>query len=254
VRKLIILCLLSFFLTSCNRKDFIKLGEWSCGNGQLQLFKVDLVQYDYTAKYAALKFMDKKSIELDGNAINNGMPYDTSVYLGKPFQWIDTSTTFSTRYGSSEAYTRVIVYIPPHEFTQAEFYHFSECVKSNSNAIIKAAEADSSFWPNKIAAMVYGNLPDFTERYSKNKNDYYEIKPDGTISHIRKENGTTIYSDQGFGSRKVIMPGKKLQITDSLKINLTTLKEYKNQKGRSVADDFTIEYSPEQKIIQPISK
>jgi hypothetical protein len=242
VRKLVILCLLSIFLISCNRKDFIKLGEWNCGNEQLQLFKVDLVQYDYTAKYAALKFENKKAIELGGNAINNGMPYDTSVYLGKPFQWIDTTTTFSTRYGSNEAYTRVIVYIPPAEFTQDEFYRFCDCVKSNSNAIIKAAEADSSFWPNKIAVIVYGNITDFTERYSKNKNDYYEIKPDGTISHVKKENGTTIYSDQGFESRKIIMPGKRLQITDSSKINLTTLREYKNLKGRSVADDFSFSY------------
>jgi hypothetical protein len=142
---------------------------------------------------------------------------------------------------------RFLIFLDPKKYTTSEFALISNAISKNLNEIDSLLFACQPFtglrpaydgW--QLSGLVYGELDDFCETYTKNKEDYFKVFPDGRIAHYNQlaVAGKNWFSGQDFIYGKVVMPRKTILLRKSTKNDLMA---YKNQSGKSLVDNFNIE-------------
>lgn len=142
---------------------------------------------------------------------------------------------------------RFLIYLNPKHYSLKEFKGIATAFTKDIKTIDKLLFECKPFtslrqaydgW--QLCGFVYGNVDDFCEVYTKSKEDYFKILPDGKIKHYNELaiEGKNWISGQDFIYPNIIMPGKTILLKSYTKENL---KDYKNNQGKSLADNFNIE-------------
>jgi len=143
---------------------------------------------------------------------------------------------------------RFLLYLDPKKYTSGEFNDLGNVIALNIdkiNEMLFACKPFTSYRPAydgwQFSGIVYGNEDDFCEVYTKSKEDFFKIFPDGRILHYNELPlpGKNWLSGQDYiYSKKIEMPGKIILLN---KFTKNDLLPYRNNKGQSITENFVIE-------------
>ncbi|MBA3679948.1 MAG: hypothetical protein H0W73_01985 [Bacteroidetes bacterium] len=142
---------------------------------------------------------------------------------------------------------RFLLYLDPKKYSLEEFNDLGNVMTihiKEINELLFACKPFNSFrnaydgW--QFCGIVYGNEDDFSEVYTKSKDDFFKVFPDGRIAHYNElpMPGKNWLSSQDFIYTKIKMPGKIIQL---IKYTKNDMVLYKNTKGQSITENFVIE-------------
>jgi hypothetical protein len=147
---------------------------------------------------------------------------------------------------------RFLLYLDPKKYSVDEFNNIANVIALNNkqiNELLFTCKPFNSFrqaydgW--QFCGIVHGNEDDFCEVYTKSKEDFFKVFPDGKILHYNELTlpGKNWLSGQDFIYSHIKMPGRIIQLKKYTKNDLTL---YKNTKGQSITEKFTVEQGPNQ--------
>jgi len=177
-----------------------------------------------------------------------------SAYLNTP-TYADSERVSIKKYMKEEIYKnlkterkRFLLYLDPKKYTSEEFNDLANVLAliiDEINEMLFACKPFNSYRPSydgwQFAGVVYGNEDDFCEVYTKSKEDFFKIFPDGRILHYNELRlpGKNWLSGQDYiSSKKIKMPGKIILLN---KYSKNDLLPYRNNKGQSITENFVIE-------------
>jgi len=146
---------------------------------------------------------------------------------------------------------RFLLYLDPKKYTSDEFNDLANVLALNIdkiNEMLFACKPFTSYRPAydgwQFSGIVYGNEDDFCEVYTKSKEDFFKVFPDGRILHYNElpMPGKNWMSGQDYIYSKTIkMPGKTILLN---KYTKNDLLPYRNSSGQSITENFVIEQGP----------
>lgn len=235
------LLLILIFLHGCfaDHKTVVTL---KCNGQSLSLISVNSTKFGTETRYLIIRYQNKPIAVLDDEHINKGLPYSSDVYNHWPLQYIDTVTHYDALpdNGGFRRQLKCVLYIDPGEFSENEFIEIANCLQENYVVFQKGIDGlREDKQPFQIGGLVYGSEDEFIKRYDNGARQSLEIFPDGRIAYISWERGirSTIYNDKG---PLIVMPGKRMAITDTLQMSVKQLKDYRNDLGKSITVDFDV--------------
>ncbi len=145
---------------------------------------------------------------------------------------------------------RFLLYLDPQKYSLKEFEDISNVLNLHIKEINELIFSCKPFQVSRgnydgwqFCGLVYGNEDDFCEVYSKSKEDFFKVFPDGRIAHYNELSapGKNWLSGQDFIYSKIKMPGKIIQLKTYSKDDLA---HYQNKKGESITSNFKTEQGP----------
>jgi hypothetical protein len=145
---------------------------------------------------------------------------------------------------------RFLLYLDPQKYSLTEFENISDALNLHIKEINELIFLCKPFHVSRghydgwqFCGVVYGNEEDFSEVYTKSKEDLFKVFPDGRIAHYNElpAPDKNWFSGQDFIYSKIKMPGKIIQLRTYTKEDLI---DYKNKKGVSITSHFQTEQGP----------
>ena len=199
--------------------------------------------FDTTASYCIIE--DPEKLFAENSAYLNSKDYPDSEKVSiKKYMKEDIYKNLKTER------KRFILYLDPKKYSLKEFNDLANLFDKQTSKINDLIFACKPFNNSRGAydgwqfcGIVYGNEDDYSEVYTKSKQDFFKIFPDGRIAHynelaLPEKNWL---SSQDFIYTKIIMPGKIIQLR---KYSMNDLMLYKNTKGESITENFKVEQGP----------
>ena len=186
------------------------------------------------------------TVEISATTTDWGPPYSDDIYGSAPFVYTaEHRLPYSNEPDDTVKHANTMLYLSPDRFGKSEFDQYVRFMKAEWPKIdAKYATQPYSKFPH-IIGLVYGKQQDFKKVFKGQKADdgatyNYTIYIDGRIE-LGDATGF-IYSGL---SQKVQMPGKIIYLytfpeSPTSDITLEKLKTYRDDKGKSIPDYFTI--------------
>lgn len=227
-------------LVACGATSVTTPYQAQCGGKTLQFQKVTKHKFDTIQDTPQIVFGDKAPIKMVQDEIS-GLPHDAAVYGKAPFHRLDDKQQTYPHGTYVLKKSLVVIYVDPANYSRTEFDALHVCLQAHAAAITKAIGADKDFQPSQLAGMVYGRETDFVEVFEKNAKDFYEVHPDGVVTHVEHDadgiKGMKSYSGGGLSN---ITPSGEILITDTKETSLAALQKYQDARGQSLPQRFTV--------------
>lgn len=204
------------------------------------IFNSSIIHYfDTTISYCEIENPDKL-VEENSAYLNKGDYSDSEKVSIKNFIKEEVYKNVKTER------KRFLIYLNPKEYSKTEFETIAQAISKNSyqiDTLLFACQPFNTFrkaydgW--QLSGIVYGNIDDFCETYTKSTEDYFKIYPDGQILHYNELSlpGKSWLSGQDYIYSRIIMPENKIKLKS---YKLKDLISYKNSKGISITSNFKI--------------
>ena len=187
------------------------------------------------------------TVEINALTTDWGPPYSDDLYGSTPFVYTaEHRSPYTNVDDYSDVLTSTMLYLSPDRFSKSEFDQYVRFMKLEWPKIDTkhATQPGLRSFPH-IIGLVYGEKTDFEKFFKGKKADDgatydYTIYIDGRI----ELGNTTGFIYSGL-SQKVQMPGKIIYLytfpeSPTSGITLEKLKTYKDKKGKTIPDYFTI--------------
>ena len=238
-----------FSLLSCDKTTTLEEGTFEGQKYTLKSTQSKGFAINYTSTKDFIKLGRLPAIEINANTTDlGGPPYSDDVYGSAPFVYttehrVAYRNKQDTAVGDRASGT--MLYLSPNRFSKSEFDQYVRFMKLEWPKV--AAKYADEPYPDfaYILGLVYGEKKDFEQIFKGGKTGwdakyYYTIYPDGRINF-----GDTKTSVLGSVSEEVQMPGKIICLYTypehpNYAINLAKLKTYKDSKGKTIPDYFTV--------------
>ena len=177
-------------------------------------------------------------LSIDDKTTGKGYPYNFDIYQPVPHELPDTNSYAYKNEYDDTATNYAVLYINPQHFSLADFKNFVSFFRNEWPGIKDKVVLNQGYRTLHIVALVYGTDEQFTRRFKNDSNETtIEVWTDGEIHYHA---GDAIQSTNL--SEKVQMPGNKIYLSKPFStFTPESLKDYKDQSGKSMYDYFTIE-------------
>lgn len=193
----------------------------------------------------SVKLGNRKKLPLNYETVDiYDRPYSNDVFAKMPhFFFIDTPE-YKNQIDFDRKVAPTMLYVSPQKYSKDEFEAYADFFKNKWPVIIDEINNGWIYIDKLIIGITYGNREDFTQYFTGTYNNqpyYFDISPDGQILfHNGVPPNNTGFETVGI-AHKVQMPGKRIVFTDTTVFTPELLKGFKDEKGKSMADYFSIE-------------
>lgn len=275
--------ILSAIVSSCTRIQKAVIYETDHNDKKFRIQQCIRKTYISNYLYYRFIMGNSTPLEVNSLDDQHGLPYKPDVFNGAPAILFDTAVNycvienpeklFEEDSANAEGYTeaasmrkymkeeiyknlkterkRFLLYLDPKEYSLDEFNEMGKVMSLHSKEINDLIFSCKPFQSTgrgnydgwQFCGIVYGNEVDFCEVYTKNKEDFFKVFPDGRISHYNELAipGKNWMSGQDYIYTQIKMPGKFIQLRKYTKDDLLP---YKNSKGQSIIENFQVEQGP----------
>lgn len=172
-------------------------------------------------------------------------PYSDDLFGGAPRHYFDTAhSAYKNEIDFEREIRPTMLYMSPKKFSREDFEAYADFFEHKWAPYAKDTNKEWTYIREHYVGIVYGDKETFTRFFygqEQGKPYYFDITPSGLIEYHEGTPKTEV-SCQGSGlSNKVQMPGKIILLTDTTTFNLDKLRSYKDDKGKSMEDYFTIQ-------------
>lgn len=241
--KQIVMAFSFFGLFACKQTSVAYQGEYQ---GKEVLIKsIERKGFSTNSISYEVHYGDLKPLLLDAYTRDlYDRPYSSDVFGTAPHYFFDTAhTAYLNEIDFQRDITPTMLYISPKKFSREEFEAYADFFHHKWPEHVKETNKEWTYIKEHYVGAVYGEKEHFTLFFYGKENGepyFFDITPDGLIQyHEGTPKTQTGFQSSGL-SNKVQMPGKIILLNDISTFNPEKLRSYKDKRGKSMEDYFTI--------------
>jgi hypothetical protein len=196
----------------------------------------------------SIKLGNLKHIKIDYSSTDlRGIPYDDSIFTSVKHAFIDKSHAYENELTYDHFKDITMLYISNDDFSEEEYLRYEAFFKEKWMSIQKELSTPPNNFPVMIVGIVYGDQQDFVQEFDgvyEKRKFTLEIRPDGEII-LHPTGNTGSMQSSGFNN-KVQMPGRILRQRGNEIGYYPNYDTFKDKKGKTIKDYFTIAHDTAQ--------
>ena len=174
-----------------------------------------------------------------------GAPYDAGIYKEVPHQFFENPiTSQQTTPVGTPMVKPTMLYFNPATYSRAAYDAYADFFAHAWPAINKEINTGYPYINKQVIGTVWGAHDDFVQLFIGEEEGvpyYFDVQPSGFIQYHQGRGPAQSTGFQGSGlAATVEMPGRIIRIEYPDALSPEKLRRYKDKKGKSMEDYFTI--------------